>query len=59
MEELLKNEIKFCNEIDCEKNEHGQFIYESTNGYSRMNLPYILQQYKEWLIDNDIVREIQ
>ena len=54
-EELIKKEIEFCNEIDCEKNEHGQFIYKSTNGVSSFNLPYILQEYKQWLIDNKVV----
>lgn len=57
--ELVKNEIEFCNEIDCKKNEHGQFIYESKNGKSTMNLPYALQEYKQWLIDKRLVKEVQ
>ena len=59
IQELVKNEIEFCNEIDCEKNEHGQFIYESKNGKSTMNLPYVLQEYKQWLIDKRLIKEVQ
>jgi len=58
LQELIKNEIEFCNEIDCEKNEQDQFIYESKNGKSAMNLPYVLQEYKRWLIDKRLVKEI-
>lgn len=57
MEDLIKNEVEFCNEIDCEKNEHNQFIYESKNGKSIMNLPYVLMEYKQWLIDKGFVKE--
>lgn len=59
MEEIIKNEIEFCNEIDCEKNEHDQFIYESKNGKSVMNLPYVLMEYKQWLIDKGIVKDVK
>jgi len=57
MEDLIKNEVEFCNEIDCEKNEHNQFIYESKNGKSVMNLPYVLMEYKQWLIDKGFFKE--
>lgn len=56
MEELIKNEIDFCNEIDCEKNDNNQFIYESKNGKSTMNLPYVLMEYKQWLIEKGLVK---
>lgn len=55
--DLVKDEVKFCNEIACEKNEHGNFIYSSTNGASTINLPYILMEYKQWLIDNKILKK--
>ena len=58
MEELIKNEIEFCNEIDCEKNEHSQFIYDSRNDKSSLNLPYILMEYKQWLIEKGLVKEV-
>ncbi len=47
MTELIKDELEFCKEIDAVKNEHGQFIYESKNRVSSMNLPYVLQEYKQ------------
>ena len=56
-EELIKNEVEFCEELGCEMNEHGAYIYESTNGNSSLNLPMVLQHYKEWLIENKLVRE--
>lgn len=59
IQELVKNEIEFCNEIDCKKNEHGQFIYESKNGKSAMNLPYVLQEYKQWLVDKGLIKEVK
>ena len=37
----------YCQENDMEVNEHGQYIYVSTNGASRMNLPFILQDYAD------------
>lgn len=50
--ELIKDELEFCIENEFSKNEFDQFIYTSTNGHSSMNLPYILNDYKQWLIDN-------
>jgi len=57
-EEMLKHEIKFCEQIEAVKNKHDVYIYTSTNGHSSFNLPCILQEYKEWLIENKIVKEI-
>jgi len=54
---LLKNETEFCEENEYEKNEHGAYIYVSTNGDSSIRLDMILHSYKEWLIDNNIVKE--
>jgi hypothetical protein len=51
IDQMIKDEIEFCNEIELEKNEHSQFIYESKTGKSSINLPFILQEYKEWLIE--------
>lgn len=58
MANLIKNEVKFCEEIDLEKNEHGQFIYTSSNGISSTSIPFLLQEYKQWLIENKIVKEL-
>jgi hypothetical protein len=58
IQELVKKEIEFCNEMHCEKNEHGHFIYESKNGKSTINLPYVLQEYKQWLIDKGLIKEV-
>lgn len=57
--ELIENEIKFCNEIDCEKTENDQFIYDSRNGVSTLNLPYVLIEYKNWLIEKKLVKALK
>ena len=57
MEEYIRNEIKFLQELDAETNEHGVYIYESKNKIHSINLPYILRQYRDWLIDHKIVKE--
>jgi len=57
--ELLKNEIKFCEEFECIKNEHGAYIYNSKNRNHSFNLPAFLSDYKDWLIENNIVKEIK
>jgi len=56
--EIIVCELEFCKEIECEKNEHGQYIYTSKNGVSSMNLPYILEEYKQWLITKKILKRV-
>ncbi len=57
MKEMLKNELEFCQEMEFVKNEHGQHIFVSQDGVQSMNLPFILNDYKDWLIEQKIVRE--
>lgn len=59
MQEIIKNENQFCTEIDCEKNGHNLFIYDSSNKKSTINLPYVLLEYKQWLIEKGIVQEVK
>ena len=55
---MAKNEIKFCEENEFVRNEHGQFIYENKgSNVHAMNIPYMLLCYKDWLIENNIVKE--
>ncbi len=56
--ELTKHEEKFCEEMGYNINQYGAYIYASTDGDSSINLPLTLQHYKEWLIENNIVKEI-
>jgi hypothetical protein len=44
----ITKQNEFLESIDCEKNENGQFIYESDNGASRISLAYILIEYEQW-----------
>lgn len=57
-EDLIKKELEFCESVDMEKNEHGQYICESSNKNSVFNLPYLLFEYKQWLIENKIVKSL-
>lgn len=52
IENMIKDEIAFCEENGCIKNEHGQFIYISQDRHQSLNLSFILRDYKEWLIEN-------
>ena len=57
--ELIKMEYEFCESIDCEKNQHNQFVYDSRNKRSAINLPYILLEYKQWMIDKGIIKQMK
>ena len=57
---LIEREDEFCESIDCERTEDTrQFIYDSRNDKSVMNLPYVLLEYKQWLIDEGFIKELK
>jgi hypothetical protein len=60
LKEMTKNEVAFLKseEGDGETNEHGVYLYTSANGRHMISLEYFLCSYKNWLIDNGIVKEI-
>jgi hypothetical protein len=58
MAKIIKNELAFCDSINCEKNEHGNFIYQSSNGKESFNLPFMLLDYKNYLIENKLIKEL-
>ena len=56
----IKLEDEFCESIDCERTEDTkQFIYDSRNDKSAMNLPYVLLEYKQWLVDKGLIKELK
>jgi hypothetical protein len=56
--EQIKHEVDFCdNVLEARKNEYGVHIYKSVDGASSINLPCVLQHYKEWLIEQGLVVE--
>ena len=58
--ELIKREDKFCQDADCERTEDTkQFIYDSRNNKSAMNLPYLLLEYKLWLIERGYIKQLK
>ncbi len=55
--ERQKHETSFVKEDGVfEANEYGVYIYTSTNGYSSIDLIAILRSYRDYLIDNKIVK---
>jgi len=55
IDRIVEKEIKFCEENKFEHNEHGVFIYKSSNGFSSINLPYILKDYTDYyLLNNEL-----
>lgn len=57
LDKMFESEEKYCEEMEFEKNEHGVFIYKSTNGFSSINLACILTNYRQWLIDKGLHAE--
>lgn len=53
----IEQEKIFLQENDAVTNEYEQFIYTSSDGNHIINLPYILLEYKNFLIENKIVSE--
>lgn len=53
IDSIVEKENKFCEENKFEKNEYGVFIYKSSNGFSSINLPYILKDYKDEYLENN------
>lgn len=58
--DMIKNEVAFLKseEGDGVANEHGVYLYTSQNGNHIISLDYFLCSYKNWLIENKIVKEI-
>lgn len=57
LDELLSDATRFCEESEFVANEHGVYIYTSTNGANSLNLAAICNNYKDWLIEQEIVED--
>lgn len=58
-EALLKNETAFLEgDGDGVKNEAGSYCYVSQDNNHYIALDFFLMYYKQWLIENKIVKEI-
>jgi hypothetical protein len=55
LEELQKTAQDYCEENEMVKNEHGVFIYKSSDGSQSIDLVSILHDYKEYLIENNLI----
>lgn len=60
LEKITKNEVTFLKseEGGGEVNEHGVYLYTSANENHIISLEYFLCSYKNWLIDNGIVKSV-
>lgn len=56
--EHLKHEEAFLKENDAELNDNGVYIYTSANKCHSIRLDAYLKLYREYLIENKIVKEL-
>lgn len=57
-EEHLKNETRFLKEREFQTTDKGGYFYMSKDETHLIKLDFILSDYKEWLIENKLVKEI-
>lgn len=55
LEEIQKTARDYCEENEMVKNKHGVFIYKSSDGHHSIDLVSILHDYKEYLIEKDLL----
>jgi hypothetical protein len=55
-DELLKTERLFLEEMEAVKNENGKYLYKSTNEDEILLLDFYLKHYKDWLVQNGMVK---
>lgn len=58
MAKALVQETEFLEEDGAIKNEHGVYVYRSACGNHILSLDMFLLHYKQWLIENRYVKEI-
>ena len=56
--EMVKTERKFLEQQEAEKTEAGVYVFTSSNGNEHISLDFYLLEYKQWLIENKIVKEL-
>ena len=54
----LESEHEFLTENDTIKNEHGAYLYASKCGHDQLLMDFFLKDYKDWLVENGIVKLI-
>lgn len=52
----VDHELKYLEQEEFEKNEFGVFIYVSKNGNHIISIDAILEEYKNYLINNKILK---
>ena len=57
--ELTKNEVAFLKEMHIPTNEHVAYVFVSSDETTTIALDMFMAHYRQWLIENDIVKEIK
>ncbi len=55
-DELLKTERLFLEEMEAVKDEKGSYLYKSRNADDILLLDFYLKEYKDWLVENGVVK---
>lgn len=56
LDDLTKNEFEFLKEQETPINEHGVYIFISQDSKMQIDLKYFLLEYKNWLIENKLLK---
>lgn len=54
--DLTKHEVEFLKSEGIPTNQHGVYLFESQDRTTTISLDLFLMSYKDWLIENKIVR---
>lgn len=57
LDKYTEKEREFLRQTEIPCNEYGVYLFISGDGNVRIDLQYILMEYKQWLIDNKIVKQ--
>lgn len=58
IDDLVVVERQFLQEQGAIMNPHGVYVYQSSCGSEILSLDHYLREYKQWLIDNNYVKEV-
>lgn len=57
LDKYTEKEREFLRQIEIPCDEYGVYLFISGDGSVWLDLQYILMEYKQWLIDNKIVKQ--
>jgi len=57
--ERTKHELAFLKENEAEANEYDVYLYTSANTHHSIRLDLFLRSYRDYLIEHNIVRQVE